>query len=211
MYSVKLALCIAAGGAIALTITGLLWNIWTTKPELVAVAPKQVAAEAAKTTALPPASANLSAVLPVPPSPFRDDWFVLPPNKGALVLFVPRVASDRIVVVRDEMRRLLDFVEAKSGLPLLRQYRLDPGTYELNLEGFADVVVSVKTGKIATIQLSQNGVSVTNKLPKELQPGEGGLEAYGPDIGPQNISSAEKILYFTAELPGHWQARPDAD
>lgn len=131
---------------------------------------------------------------------------MLPPNKGALVLFVPRVASDRVVVVRDEVGKLLDFIDAKPGLPLLRQYRLDPGTYELNLKGFASVTVSVKAGKIATIHLSQTGLSVTRKLPHKEQLTKDGFQ--DPNNEPQHISSAEKILYFTAELPSHWQSRP---
>jgi hypothetical protein len=160
---------------------------------------EQGAAEKTKTVFLPPASSHLTAVLSVPTS--KEDWFSVPPNKGALVLFIPRVASDRVVVVRDEIGRPLDSVEAKAGLPFLRQYRLDVGTYQLNLEGFADVAVNIKAGKIATLQLSQDKVSVTHKTPQALQLREGGLEAYGPDIGPQDITSAEKTLYFAAELP----------
>jgi hypothetical protein len=125
----------------------------------------------------------------------------MPPNKGALVLYIPRVASDRVVVVRDEGGRSLDSVQAKAGFPFLRQYRLDVGTYQLNLKGFADVAVNIKAGKIATLQLSQDKISVTHKTPPGLELTEAGLEAYGPDIGPQDISSAEKTLYFAAELP----------
>lgn len=181
-------------------------NSPATSANLKAVAPKQVATEAPKILGFHVAIANLSAVPRVPFSPLKEDWYLVPPNKGALVLFVPRVASDRIVVVRDEMGKLLDFVDAKSGMPLLRQYRLDPGTYELNLKGFASVAVSVKAGKIATIQLSQTGLSVTRKLPHKEQLTKGGLQDANND--PQHISSAEKILYFTAELPSHWQAQP---
>jgi hypothetical protein len=128
-----------------------------------AVASKRVASKAPKTLGFHVASANLSAVPSVPSSTLKEDWYLLPP------LFVPRVASDRIVVVRDEMGKLLDFVDAKSGLPLLRQFRVDPGTYELNLKGFASLAVSVKAGKIITNELSQAGLSVTRKLPDKEQ------------------------------------------
>jgi len=156
-------------------------------------------AEGVKTVTLPPASSHLSAVLSEPST--KEDWLSVPPNKGALVLFIPRIVSDRVVVVRDEGGRPLDSVQAKAGLPFLRQYRLDVGTYQLNLKGFADVAVNIKAGKIATLQLSQDKVSVTHKTPPGLVLTEAGLEAYGPDIGPQDISSAEKTLYFAAELP----------
>src|SRR5215211_5599599 len=156
-------------------------------------------AEAVKTVTLPPASSHLSAVLSEPST--KQDWLSVPPNKGALVLYIPRIASDRVVVVRDEGGRPLDSVQAKAGLPFLRQYRLDVGTYQLNLKGFADVAVNIKAGKIATLQLSQDKVSVSHKTPLGLVLTEAGLEAYGPDIGPQDISSAEKTLYFAAELP----------
>jgi hypothetical protein len=171
-----------------------------------AVASKRVANEAPKTLGFHVASANLSAVPSVPSSPPKEDWYLVPPNKGALVLFVPRVASNRVVVVRDEIGKLLDFVDAKSGLPLLRQYRLDPGTYELNLRGFASVTASVKSGKITIIQLSQTGLSVTRKLPPKEHLTRDGLQ--DPNNEPQQISSVEKILYFTAELPSRWQAQP---
>jgi hypothetical protein len=165
---------------------------------------EKLAAEAVKTVTLPPASSHLSAVLSGPAS--NEDWLSVPPNKGALVLYIPRVASDRVVVVRDEGGRPLDSVQAKAGLPFLRQYRLDVGTYQLNLKGFADVTVHIKAGKIATLQLSQEKVSVTHKTPQALKLTEAGLEAYGPDIGPQDISSAEKTLYFAAELPQQRQS-----
>jgi hypothetical protein len=152
-----------------------------------------------KTVTLPPASSHLSAVLSEPST--KEDWLSVPLNKGALVLYIPRIVSDRVVVVRDEGGRPLDSVHAKAGLPFLRQYRLDVGTYQLNLKGFADVAVNIKAGKIATLQLSQDKVSVTHKTPPGLVLTEAGLEAYGPDIGPQDISSAEKTLYFAAELP----------
>jgi hypothetical protein len=161
--------------------------------------PEKLAAEAVKTVTLPPASSHLSAVLSEPAS--NEDWLSVPPNKGALVLYIPRVTSDRVVVVRDEGGRSLDSVQAKAGRPFLRQYRLDVGTYQLNLKGFADVAVHIKAGKIATLQLSQEKVSVTHKTPQALTLTEAGLGAYGPDIGPQDISSAEKTLYFAAELP----------
>jgi hypothetical protein len=162
---------------------------------------EKLVAEAVKTATLPPASSHLSAVLSGPTS--KEDWLSVPSNKGALVLYIPRVASERVVVVRDEGGRPLDSVQAKAGLPFLRQYRLDVGTYQLNLKGFADVAVNIKAGKIATLQLSQDKVSVTHKAPQGLKLTEAGLEAYGPDIGPQDISSAEKTLYFAAELPQH--------
>jgi hypothetical protein len=160
---------------------------------------EKIVAEATKTLILPPASTHLSAVLSVPT--FKEDWRSVPPNKGTLVLYIPRVASDRVVVVRDESGKPLDSVEAKAGLPFLRQYRLDVGTYQLNLKGFADVAVNIMAGKIATLQLSQDRVSVTHKKPQMLESTEAAAEAYGPDIGPQDISSAEKTLYFAAELP----------
>jgi hypothetical protein len=160
---------------------------------------EKLVAEPVKTVTLPPASSHLSAVLSGPIS--KEDWLSVPSNKGALVLYIPRVASNRVVVVRDEGGRPLDSVQAKAGLPFLRQYRLDVGTYQLNLKGFADVAVNIKAGKIATLQLSQDKVSVTHKTPHGLKLTEAGLEAYGPDIGPQDISSAEKTLYFAAELP----------
>jgi hypothetical protein len=164
----------------------------------------KLAHEAVKTVILQPASSHLSAVLSGPVS--NEDWLSVPPNKGALVLYIPRVASDRVVVVRDEGGTPLDSVQAKAGRPFLRQYRLDVGTYQLSLKGFADVAVNIKAGKIATLQLSQEKVSVTHKTPQALKLTEAGLEAYGPDIGPQDISSAEKTLYFAAELPQRRQS-----
>src|SRR5215208_1628238 len=173
------------------------------EPKIITLPPARPAekgiAEAVKTVTLPPASSHLSAVLSEPST--KEEWLSVPPNKGALVLFIPRIVSNRVVVVRDEGGRPLDSVQAKAGLPFLRQYRLDVGTYQLNLKGFADVAVNIKAGKIATLQLSQDKVSVTHKTPPGLVLTEAGLEAYGPDIGPQDISSAEKTLYFAAELP----------
>src|SRR5918994_2188122 len=128
MHLGKSPLFAAASGAIALTIVGLSWPAGTTTPEAVSSAAEHDAPETTKTITLAPASSHLVGLLPVPYS--KGNWFSLPSGKGALVLFVPRVASDRIVVVRDEMGRLLDFADAKSGLPLLRQYRLDPGIYQ---------------------------------------------------------------------------------
>jgi len=172
-------------------------------PKIVTVPPARPAeqriAEAPNVITLPPASSHLSAVLSEPST--NQDWLSVPPNKGALVLYIPRIVSDRVVVVRDEGGRPLDSVQAKAGLPFLRQYRLDVGTYQLNLKGFADVAVNIKAGKIATLQLTQDKVSVTHKTPQGLKLTEAGLEAFGPDIGPQDISSAEKTLYFAAELP----------
>jgi hypothetical protein len=166
------------------------------------IKPKQVAIEAPKIPGFHPTSENLSVMDQQRSSRVRKSGDVLSPDKGQLVLFVPRIASDRVVVVRDEMNKVLDSVGAKAGMPLVRQYRLDPGTYELSIKGFADVTVTIKSGKVATIQLSQDRVSVTNKRSSDWEPIIDDLKARGSDIGLRDISSVTKVLKFTAELPG---------
>jgi hypothetical protein len=172
---------------------------------LAAVSVREIAGKAPNILGFHSASANLSPVPLDSSLEIKEPWDVLPPDKGALFLFVPSVALDRVVIVRDEIGRVLDSIDAKSGSPLLRQYRLDPGTYELNLKGFAAVVVTIKSGKRATIQLSQSGVSVSYKRSQTWEPLVGPLRDSGSEIGPRSISSAEKVLNFTAELPGRHQ------
>jgi hypothetical protein len=172
---------------------------------LAAVSVREIAGTAPNILGFPSASASLSPVPLDSSLELKEPWDVLPPDKGALFLFVPSVAADRVVVVRDEIGRVLDSIDAKSGSPLLRQYRLDPGTYELNLKGFAAVVVTIKSGKRATIQLSQSGVNVSYKRSQTWDPLVGPLRDSGSDIGPRNISPAENVLNFTAELPGRHQ------
>jgi hypothetical protein len=167
-----------------------------------ALKPREVAAAAPKMLGFHAASESLSVIDRTRSASVREDWDVLPPDKGGLVLFIPRVVSDRAVVVRDEMGKLLDSVYAKAGAPLLRQFRLDPGTYELNLEGFADVAVTIRSGKLATIELSQDRVTVTNKRSPDWKPVIDNPKAGGSNIGSQDISSATRVLRFTAELPG---------
>ena len=126
------------------------------------------------------------------------------------MLYIPLVASDRVVVVQSESGKTARFCEAKAGLPFLRQYRLDVGTYQLNLKGFADVTVNIKAGKTATLQLSQDRVSVTHKKPQvlklALKPSgpisarEKSVQLRRPCISPQSCRHAVRVHASRASL-----------
>ena len=74
---------------------------------------EKIVAEATKSLTLPPASTHLSAVLSAPTS--KEGWLSVPPNKGVLVLYIPLVASDRVVVGSRWSGRPLDSVRPRLG------------------------------------------------------------------------------------------------
>ena len=80
-------------------------------------------------------------------------WLTIPPNQGGLVLIIDSDVS--LVTIRDENGKTLDVTKWPIGLPFVRQYRVNPGTYQIRLRGpIGGVSVVTKPAILTYLRLS---------------------------------------------------------
>lgn len=133
-----------------------------------------------------------------------NDWFSVPNDKGALILVVPEVTSNRTIVVRDEAGKLLDFSDAKTEKPFLRQYQLAPGAYSVQLMGLGNADLIIEPGAVSTIAITADGVDVTDGTTDVVRAIQKELADAGGYLHPIIISPTKNKLQFSAESPSSW-------
>ena len=121
-------------------------------------------------------------------------WAELAPDEGALVTLSKGAFS-----VEDASGTVLDFVEGKSGQPILSQYRLVPGTYPVQFSGFmGSVPISVRPGEAVLVDLIDPAIKTVVVVPPdqlELLAAKfvaEGVRLYPPVV----VGSDAKALYF---------------
>jgi hypothetical protein len=89
-------------------------------------------------------------------SDYVEQWLDVPQNQAALAVYADwqDAPTTPILVVSDAASRRLDEVKWLYPLPLLRQYRLEPGAYDIHIEGFdRSKTVNLQGGELAFLRL----------------------------------------------------------
>jgi hypothetical protein len=101
-----------------------------------------------------PAGSPVRAQQAAPPA--QDallSWQKVPPRESGLVLIIDGNVS--FVELQDVKKDVLDTAKWDPALPFIRQYRLEPGTYDLRLaEPISGIGVNAKAGSLTYVRLA---------------------------------------------------------
>ncbi|MER9720863.1 MULTISPECIES: hypothetical protein [unclassified Mesorhizobium] len=104
--------------------------------------------------------ATTSAALPA----FAGDvqkWIEMPPDQSGIAVYVQNPSKELSISATDAKGNSLDNFEWNlPGFPLVRQYRVPPGEYQVMLDGQPGALIAnAKAGQISYIEVSQNDAS----------------------------------------------------
>jgi hypothetical protein len=137
--------------------------------------------------------------------PYYQNWFDIGRNESALAILWNWVGEPPSLVISDGSGNALDKVDWSSGGPLLVQYRLEPGTYEIVVEGAGVQKVALEPGHVTYLNLVDAGADVTAAV--TLPPREAVLhllrevEASGANIQPMRLEPVGPTLHLNTEPP----------
>jgi hypothetical protein len=82
-------------------------------------------------------------------------WQQVQPRESGLVIIIDSDALSS-VTVSDEKQKALNFAKWAPGLPFIRQYKLEPGTYQLRLtaEPISTIGVNAKEGSLTYVRFA---------------------------------------------------------
>ncbi|RUX97441.1 MULTISPECIES: hypothetical protein [unclassified Mesorhizobium] len=89
-----------------------------------------------------------------------ESWITVPPNQSGIAIYVQNPLQELSISATDAKGNSLDKFEWNApGFPLVRQYRVPPGEYQVTLEGQPGALVDAKAGQISYIEVSPNEAS----------------------------------------------------
>lgn len=141
-------------------------------------------------------------------------WFDVPPDKAALVVFADTRQPTTLLASGDG-KDLIDKFSWDFGFPLVRQYRLAPGDYQIivNDDKDAPINAQLKGGQLNFLQISDPKISDQKVAihPATFEPLRTDVSAivdelslkgyYDTFVAPQHLEPKDQILYFNTEPP----------
>ena len=149
-----------------------------------------------------------------PPGAVKD-WFNIPSGEAAIAIYFEWEVNLPTLTVSDAAANRLDAVYWEIGLPLVRQYRVEPGEYEIHVNGFIfPGKVSLASGELTYLRLQagpqadrpyvgllsgSSSIPIVSDVSAVLtgMAYKVGVEA----IAPVHLAPAGKALYFNTEPP----------
>lgn len=144
-----------------------------------------------------------------------DQWFKIPEDQAGLAVYFNWSNQPPELSVSDAKSTELDTVNWDIGLPLVRQYRVKPGAYEVRINGIAEPkTLELKPGELAYLRLDE--IDDTNKVKVAYQTGSAAAPtrsqaaevltdlSYKQDfkkIQPVRLDTTGYRLYFNTEPP----------
>lgn len=137
-------------------------------------------------------------------------WFGIPPNETALV--VVRKTQEPSALSTSDGQNQLDLFSWAFDEPLIRQFRLEPGEYEVVVNGDKDKSLGVKleSGQLNYLQIDTEDEAAPAFLPATYEPIKKDVESVierltlkglNQFVTPQRLEPAGKTLYFNTEPP----------
>jgi hypothetical protein len=103
----------------------------------------------------------LIAALWVQPAAAQDvkfaDWFSVPSDQSAISIYFEPQQQDVLLSVEDAAGKTIETVNWHSGVPLVRQYRIQPGVYSLRFEGLpGEFVAKAAPGEMTSFVVRED-------------------------------------------------------
>ncbi|MER8615002.1 hypothetical protein [Mesorhizobium sp. M0228] len=94
-----------------------------------------------------------------------ENWTTVPPNQSGIAVYVQNPSTELSITTTDAEGISLDNYEwDQPGFPLVRQYRVPPGEYQVMLDGRPGTLVAdAKAGQISYIEVSPDGLGAVLK------------------------------------------------
>jgi hypothetical protein len=100
-----------------------------------------------------------------------DKWLFVPSDQSAIAVLWTAAPEDQNFSIKDAKGQLLDSAFWKADSPLVKQYRLAPGRYEMSFNGAVPIQVDLQPGQITPIKLDwkKDGIQIDTKPVIDLQ------------------------------------------
>lgn len=138
-------------------------------------------------------------------------WFEVPQDESALVV-IAETKQPGVLFTADAEQKQLDKFSWDFGWPLVRQFRLEPGAYQIvvNGEQAKPLDIKLRAGELSYLQVPAERTASPKVFPATYEPlkrdvgaiiEELSLKGYDNLVAPLHLDPSGHTLYFNTEPP----------